>query len=89
MVLSLLQQSLPVTSGEKGYGAILPKLIEKIQKNGINEIEGIIADTAYGTKDNIETCKSKSIKLVAPLPPSVNGFRDKKMVLSIIRTHRT
>lgn len=66
-----------ITSGEKGDGAILPILIEKTENNGVNGIEEIIADTAYGTKDNIETCDSKSIKLVAPLQPSVNGFRDK------------
>lgn len=43
----------------------------------MNYLQEIIADTAYGTKDNIETCESKNIKVVAPLQPSVNGFRDK------------
>ena len=26
--------------------------------NGIDKVEEIIADTAYGTKENIETCES-------------------------------
>lgn len=65
-----------VTSGEKGDGAILPLLIEKTEKNGVDNIEAVIADTAYCTKENIETCDTKNIKLVAPLHPSVNGFRD-------------
>lgn len=65
-----------VTSGEKGDGAILPLLIEKTEKNGVENIEAVIADTAYCTKENIETCDTKNIKLVAPLHPSVNGFRD-------------
>lgn len=65
-----------VTSGEKGDGAVLPLLIEKTEKNGLDDIDTVIADTAYCTKENIETCNTKSIKLVAPLHPSVNGFRD-------------
>lgn len=66
-----------ITSGEKGDGAILPMLIEKTKNNGVTEIQEIIADTAYGTKGNIETCESKSIKVVSPLQPSVNGSRNK------------
>ncbi|MBR6601512.1 MAG: transposase [Bacteroidaceae bacterium] len=65
-----------VTSGEKGDGAILPLLIEKTEENGLDDIEEVIADTAYCTKENIETCDTKDIKLVAPLHPSINGFRD-------------
>lgn len=65
-----------VTSGEKGDGAILPLLIEKTEENGLDGIDAIIADTAYCTKENIETCDGRDIKLVAPLHPSVNGFRD-------------
>lgn len=66
-----------VTSGEKGDGAMLPELIEKSENNGQDDIKMVIADTAYCTKDNIETCQVKNIRLVAPLHPSVNGFRDK------------
>ena len=69
-----------VTSGEKGDGAILPLLIEKTEQNGLDDIKAVIAviaDTAYCTKENMETCNLREIKLVAhPLHPSVNGFRD-------------
>lgn len=44
------------TSGEKGNGAMLPELIEKSENNGQDGIEMVIVDTAYCTKDNIETC---------------------------------
>ena len=60
-----------VTSGEKDDGAELSGLIEKTQENGVKDIECVIADTAYSSKDNISACEEKNIKLVAPLNPSV------------------
>lgn len=65
-----------VTSGEKGDGAPLPLLLEKTDENGVDDIETVIADTAYCTKENIEKCDIKEVKLVAPLHPSVNGYRN-------------
>lgn len=66
-----------VTSGDKDDGSQLSGLIEKTEENGVKDIECVIADTAYSSKDNISACKEKNIKLVAPLNPTVNGFRDK------------
>ena len=66
-----------VTSGEKGDGPELPKLIEKSQENGI-EIETVIGDGAYAGKENLTIANEQNIKIVARLNPSITqGFRNK------------
>lgn len=64
-----------VTSGEKGDGPELPKLLEISQKNGI-EVDTIIGDAAYSGKENIKLSKEQNIDVVAKLNPSITqGFR--------------
>lgn len=64
-----------VTSGEKGDGPELPKLLEISQENGIS-VDAIIGDSAYSGKDNIELTGKQNIKIVAKLNPSITqGFR--------------
>lgn len=64
-----------VTSGEKGDGPELPKLLEISQENGI-EVNTIIGDTAYSGKENIQLTSEQHIKIVAKLNPSITqGFR--------------
>ena len=64
-----------VTSGEKGDGPELPKLLEISQENGI-EVDTIIGDAAYSGKDNIKLTREQNIKIVAKLNPSITqGFR--------------
>ena len=64
-----------VTSGEKGDGPELPKLIEISQENGI-EVDTIIGDAAYSGKENIKLTSEQNIKIVAKLNPSITqGFR--------------
>jgi transposase len=64
-----------VTSGEKGDGPELPKLLEISQKNGI-EVDTIIGDAAYSGKENIKLSKAQNIDVVAKLNPSITqGFR--------------
>lgn len=64
-----------VTSGEKGDGPELPKLLEISQENGI-EVETIIGDAAYSGKENIQLTSEQNIKIVAKLNPSITqGFR--------------
>jgi len=60
-----------VTSGEKGDGPELPKLLEISQKNGI-EVEAIIGDTAYSGKDNLKIATEQDIKIVAKLTPAIS-----------------
>ncbi len=64
-----------ITSGEKGDGPELAKLLEISQQNGI-EVNTIIGDAAYSGKQNLELTASQDIKVVAKLNPSITqGFR--------------
>lgn len=64
-----------VTSGEKGDGPKLPKLLEISQENGI-DVETIIGDAAYAGKENLKIASEQNIKVVARLNPSIaQGFR--------------
>jgi hypothetical protein len=59
-----------VTSGEKGDGPELPKLLEISQENGI-EVDSIIGDAAYSGKENIQLASEQNIKIVAKLNPTI------------------
>lgn len=64
-----------VTSGEKGDGPELPKLLEISQQNGIT-VDTIIGDAAYSGKENLSLAGQQNIKVVARLNPSITqGFR--------------
>lgn len=66
-----------VTSGEKGDGPELPKLLEISQNNGI-EVDTVIGDSAYSGKDNLglKNKDEQDIMIVAKLNPSITqGFR--------------
>lgn len=64
-----------VTSGEKGDGPELPKLLEISQENGI-DVEAIIGDAAYCGKENLKITSEQNIKVVARLNPSITqGYR--------------
>ena len=55
-----------VTSGEKGDGPELPKLLEISQDNGI-DVDTIIGDGAYTGKENLKLTSGQNIKVVARL----------------------
>jgi len=59
-----------VTSGEKGDGPELPKLLQMSQDNGM-EVETIIGDAAYSGKENLKIASEQDIKIVARLNPSI------------------
>jgi hypothetical protein len=59
-----------VTSGEKGDGPELPKLLEISQQNGI-DVDMIIGDAAYSGKENLELTGELGVKVVAKLNPSI------------------
>lgn len=64
-----------VTSGEKGDGPELPKLLAMSQENGM-EVDTIIGDAAYSGKGNLKMANERDIKIVARLNPSITqGFR--------------
>ncbi|MNF65934.1 Transposase DDE domain protein [compost metagenome] len=60
-----------VTSGEKGDGPELPKLLEISQENGI-DVDTVIGDTAYSGKENLKLTSAQNIKVVARLNPSIS-----------------
>lgn len=55
-----------MTSGEKSDGKEMQKLIEKTEKNGL-KIEATIGDGAYSSKENLEYCKKRNIKVASKL----------------------
>jgi transposase len=55
-----------VTSGERGDGPELPKLLEISQENGI-DVDTIIGDGAYTGKENLKRASEQNIKVVARL----------------------
>lgn len=59
-----------VTTGEKGDGPELPKLLKISQQNGIN-IDTIIGDAAYSGKENLKLSGEQNIKVIAKLNPSI------------------
>lgn len=74
-----------VTSGERGDGPELPKLLEMSQKNGI-DVDTIIGDAAYSGKENIKLTSGQDIKVVAKLNPSIaQGSRKTKTLLITIK----
>ena len=64
-----------VTSGEKGDGPELSKLLAISQSNGI-AVDTIIGDGAYSSKENLSLSNTQNIAVVAKLNPSITqGFR--------------
>jgi transposase len=64
-----------VTSGEKGDGPELPKLLEISQENGI-DVDTIIGDAAYAGKENLKLTSEQNVQIVAKLNSSITqGFR--------------
>ena len=59
-----------VTSGEKGDGPELPKLLEISKENGI-EVDTIIGDSAYSGKENLELANQQNINVVARLNTTI------------------
>lgn len=55
-----------ITSGEKGDGPELPKLLKISQENGI-AVDTIIGDGAYTGKENLKLTREQNIKVVARL----------------------
>ena len=66
MTTDMLITGAIVTSGERNDGEQMQKLIEKTEKTGL-EIEAVIGDGAYSSKDDLEYCKNKEIKVASKL----------------------
>lgn len=67
-----------VTTGEKGDGPELSRLLEISQQNGM-QVDTIIGDAAYWGKENLQLAKEQNIDIIAKLNPSITqGFRKDK-----------
>lgn len=60
-----------VTTGEKGDGPELPRLLEISRQNGM-EVDTIIGDAAYSGKENLQLAKEQDVDIVAKLNPAVS-----------------
>ena len=67
-----------VTSGEKGDGQQLPELIKKTEEAGM-EIDSIVADKAYSSKENLKMAKENNMRLSARLSSVIDGNRTNKL----------
>ena len=66
-----------ITSGEKGHGPQLEKLVEQSRANGM-VVETVVGDTAYSNNDNIilSNDEENGFELVSRLNPTIsNGAR--------------
>ncbi len=67
-----------VTTGEKSDGKFLKELIEMSEAAGM-PVDTVIGDTAYSEKGNIQYTKTRKMKLVSKLNPSITqGYRTKE-----------
>ena len=64
-----------LTTGEKGDGQYLQQLVEKSKETGM-DIETVLGDTAYSSKENLTYVKEGKIQLVSKLHPLItNGHK--------------
>lgn len=72
-----------VTTGKAADCKEMPKLIEKTEEYGV-EIDEVIGDMAYSSKENIDYCNEKEIALISKLNTVVsNGnTRDEEFVFN-------
>ena len=68
-----------VTSGEKGDGPELPKLLDQTQSNGM-EVNTIIGDAAYAGKNNLKLkdLNGNKVKIVARMNPAILMVPEKR-----------
>ena len=62
--------AIEVTTGEVSDGKYLKKLVEQSKKHSI-EVNELLADAAYSSKENLEYMKQEHITAVTPLNPMV------------------
>lgn len=73
--------AIEVTPGQEQDTTKLKSLMEKSVKNGM-KIEEVIGDKAYSSKDNIDYCEERGVKLISRLSAAVtNGHpRDEEFI---------
>ena len=66
-----------VTSGEKGDGPELENLVQKSRSNGV-DVDVVVGDAAYSSKDNIQMTLEENIELVSRLNPNISQGQRKE-----------
>lgn len=66
------------SSGEKGDGQQLPELMRKTEEAGM-EVDSIVADKAYSSKENLKMAKENNMHLSARLSSVIDGNRTNKL----------
>ena len=81
MIEEGLISGIEVTTGRAGDSKEMASLVEKSQANGV-VVEEIIGDMAFSSKENIDYCDEKNIKLISKLNTVVSGgnSRDEEFV---------
>jgi len=64
--VQLITAAIPQTAAEPDSGAIEP-VLDALERNHLTP-EAMLADTAYGSDDNVQTCEAKGVELVSPTP---------------------
>jgi hypothetical protein len=62
--VQLITAAIPQTAAEPDSGAIEP-VLDALERNHLTP-EAMLADTAYGSDDNVQTCEAKGVELVSP-----------------------
>ena len=64
--VQLITAAIPQTAAEPDSGAIEP-VLDALERHHLTP-EAMLADTAYGSDDNVQTCEAKGVQLVSPTP---------------------
>lgn len=72
--VQLITDVLPQTAADSDSAA-LPEVVERLQNNG-HKPEELLADTHYGSDENVQDCAGKGIELVAPVKKRHEGNED-------------
>ena len=64
--VQLITAAIPQTAAEPDSGAIEP-VFDTLERNRLTP-ESMLADTAYGSDDNVQACEDKGVELVSPTP---------------------
>ena len=62
--VQLITGAIAQTAVEHDSGAVEP-ILEQLEENGLTP-EAMLADTAYGSDDNVQMCEDKGVELVSP-----------------------
>lgn len=82
--VQLITGAIAQTATEHDSGAVEP-ILDQLEENGLTP-EAMLADTAYGSDDNVQTCEQRGVELVSPTsgkkPDDVNATNSDDFVVN-------